>query len=263
MTFSDDLAIALAIADLADAVTMQRYLASDLVVEMKPDLTPVTEADKATETLIREQLLLHRQNDVIVGEEEGGQATSGRRWIVDPIDGTKNYVRGTPVWATLIALVDEVDGVDEVVVGVVSAPALARRWWAAKGLGAHTRGPEAPDGRTMVVSKVREVRDASVSYSDDTYWHGDQLSRWTDLKHDAWRSRGYGDFWSHMLVAEGAVDAAIETDLSVWDVAALVVIVQEAGGTVTAIDGTNVLAGDSLVTSNTLLHNDVLSYFRG
>jgi histidinol-phosphatase len=215
---------------------MASFRARDLVVETKPDLTPVSAADRAVEQAIRQQLAADRPDDAILGEEYGQQGTSRRRWVIDPIDGTKNYVRGVPVWATLIALLDG----DDVVVGVVSAPALARRWWAAQGLGAFCTDPGTAEPRRLQVSAVGALSDASFSYAD------------------TWRQRAYGDFWSHMMVAEGVVDVAAEPQLESYDVAALIPIVQEAGGTLTAFDGGSAIAGGSALSSNGLLHPEVV-----
>ena len=238
----DDLALAHALADLADAITLDRYQAQDLVVTNKPDNTPVTDADRAVETAIREALATHRQTDGLVGEEFGSdKGTSGRYWVIDPIDGTKNFMRGVPTWATLIALVSvDASGVEEVVVGIASAPALARRWSATKGHGAFVRFnagnlddlsedlDSVSQEKKISVSKVAQLSDASISYSDFIGW-GDRLEPFQKMLTHAWRTRGIGDFWSHMLVAEGAVDVAIEPSLAVWDMAALDIIVREAG----------------------------------
>ena len=268
----DDLALAHALADLADAITLDRYQAQDLVITNKPDNTPVTDADRAVETAIREALATHRPTDGLVGEEFGSdKGTSGRYWVIDPIDGTKNFMRGVPTWATLIALVSvDASGAEEVVVGVASAPALARRWSAAKGLGAFVRFnsenndelledfDSASIDKKMSVSKVKELSDASISYSDFVGW-GDRLEPFQKMLANAWRTRGIGDFWSHMLVAEGAVDAAIEPSLAVWDMAALDIIVREAGGTFTNTAGQNGPFGGSGVSTNGLLHNAVIN----
>jgi histidinol-phosphatase len=256
--YAADLELALRMADQADELTLRRFQALDLVVETKPDLTPVSDADRAAERLLRAELARQRPRDRVVGEEMGGDRPAldwqGRRWVLDPIDGTKNYVRGVPVWATLVGLVDGVD----VVVGVVSAPALGRRWWAARGAGAWGGGTwsDGAPGR-LAVSAIRSLTDASLSYSDAVGWP-DGGSAFADLAGRTWRTRAYGDFWSHVLVAEGSVDVAVEPDLSVWDVAALVPIVQEAGGRITGRHGGQVLLGDGAVTTNGLLHDQVL-----
>jgi histidinol-phosphatase len=256
--YGADLELALELADAADRVTLSRFQALDLVVETKPDLTPVSDADKSTEQLIRDRLASERASDGVVGEEFGDQGGTGRRWILDPIDGTKNFVRGVPVWATLIALADG----DAVTVGVVSAPALGRRWWACAGEGAWAGGELVGTARRMDVSKVADLSDASFSYSDSTGWP-DGGSGLRSLERAVWRTRGYGDFWSHLLVAEGAVDCAAEPELAVWDIGALVPIIEEAGGTVTAFDGSSVLTGRGAVTTNSLLHEDVLRVLAG
>jgi histidinol-phosphatase len=234
-----DLDLALRLADLADDHSLPRFGAADLQVTAKPDLTPVSDADLAVETAIRERIARERPDDVVVGEEFGGsdRPTGGRRWIVDPIDGTKNFVRGVPVWATLIALIDPDIKADDPVVGVVSAPALARRWWAKAGTGAFTRFAGGPVRRCRV-SGVSRLEDASISYSEPGEWRAaGRLDQFRALLDGCWRTRAYGDFLSYMLLAEGAVDIATEPELSLWDVAALVPIVVEAGGRFTAIDG--------------------------
>jgi histidinol-phosphatase len=272
INLADDLALAHALADLADAISLDRYQAQDLVVVNKPDNTPVTDADRAVETAIREALATHRQTDGLVGEEFGSdKGTSGRYWVIDPIDGTKNFMRGVPTWATLIALVSvDVSGAEEVVVGIASAPALARRWSAAKGQGACVRFNsgniddlseefDASSGdKKISVSKVASLTDASISYSDFAGW-GERLEPFQKMLASAWRTRGIGDFWSHMLVAEGAVDVAIEPSLALWDMAALDIIVREAGGTFTNTAGQNGPFGGSGVSTNGLLHNAVIN----
>ena len=268
----DDLALAHALADLADAISLDRYQAQDLVITTKPDNTPVTDADRAVETAIREALATHRNTDGLVGEEFGSdKGTSGRYWVIDPIDGTKNFMRGVPTWATLIALVHvDSSGAEEVVVGIASAPALARRWSAAKGHGAFVRFKSgsvedlweefdaSSNEKKISVSKVAKLTDASISYSDFVGW-GDRLEPFQKMLASAWRTRGIGDFWSHMLVAEGAVDVAIEPSLAVWDMAALDIIVREAGGSFTNTAGQNGPFGGSGVSTNGALHNAVIS----
>ena len=269
---TDDLALAHALADLADAISLDRYQAQDLVITTKPDNTPVTDADRAVETAIREALATHRQTDGLVGEEFGSdKGTSGRYWVIDPIDGTKNFMRGVPTWATLIALVQiDESGVEEVIVGIASAPALARRWSAAKGHGAFVRfNPGTIDDlsedfdsnsseKKISVSQVAALSDASISYSDFVGW-GDRLEPFQKMLAHAWRTRGIGDFWSHMLVAEGAVDVAIEPSLALWDMAALDIIVREAGGTFTNTAGQNGPFGGSGVSTNGVLHKAVIN----
>jgi histidinol-phosphatase len=247
----DDLAYALALADLADEVTLRRFRTA-LTVERKPDLTPVTEADREVERLLRARIEADRPGDAVVGEEYGAAAgTNARRWVIDPVDGTKNYVRGVPVWATLIAL--QVDGTG--VAGVVSAPALGRRWWAARGEGAYA------DGSPIHVSKVRDLGDAQLSYSSLTGWEKQgRLTGFLDLGRKCWRTRGFGDFWSHMLVAEGAAEIAAEPEVSLWDLAALQVVVEEAGGRFTDLDGNATPEGGSAVSTNGLLHDTALRH---
>jgi histidinol-phosphatase len=268
----DDLALAHALADLADAISLDRYQAQDLVIATKPDNTPVTDADRAVETAIREALATHRNTDGLVGEEFGSdKGTSGRYWVIDPIDGTKNFMRGVPTWATLIALVNvDSSGIEEVIVGIASAPALARRWSAAKGHGAFVRFSSgniddlsedlgaSSNEKKISVSKVAKLTDASISYSDFVGW-ADRLEPFQKMLASAWRTRGIGDFWSHMLVAEGAVDIAIEPKLAVWDMAALDIIVREAGGAFTNTAGQNGPFGGSGVSTNGVLHNAVIS----
>jgi len=249
----DDTALALGLADTADALTMDRYGALDLRVDTKPDLTPVTDADQSVEATVREALAQQRPDDVVLGEEFGGTAVfAGRQWVVDPIDGTKNFVRGVPVWATLIALLDE--GVP--VVGVVSAPALGRRWWAGRGEGAFTafRG----ETRPISVSGVGDIASASLTYSDLTTGWDALRSRFLELTDAVWRVRGYGDFWSYCLVAEGAVDIAVEPEVKLWDLAPLDILVREAGGRFTSVAGADGPHGGSAVATNGLLHDDVL-----
>ncbi len=253
----DDLTLALRLADAADAVTMARFQATDLVVETKPDLTPVSDADRAVEHELRRVLADRRPDDAVLGEEFGEAAGGGsRRWVVDPVDGTKNFVRGVPVWATLLALMDGV----EVYLGVVSAPALGRRWWACRGRGAWTRvfGGEP---RRLRVSSVSDLANASVSYAGLGGWaEQGRLDGLLALARLVWRTRAYGDFWSHVLVAEGAVDAAFEPEVSLWDLAALSVLVEEAGGRFTDLAGRRGPAGGSALASNGRLHDAVLRH---
>ncbi|BCQ10028.1 histidinol-phosphatase [Mycobacterium heckeshornense] len=252
----DDLKFALALADRADAVTLARFGALDLQVDTKPDLTPVTDADRAVESALRELLRRERPGDGVLGEEYGGANTfSGRQWIIDPIDGTKNFVRGVPVWASLIALLD--DAVPTV--GVISAPALRRRWWGARGAGAFAAVDGTPP-RRLAVSSVAQLDAASLSFSSLSGWARLGLrERFLKLTDAVWRVRAYGDFWSYCLVAEGAVDIAAEPEVSVWDLAPLDILVREAGGTFTSVDGTAGPHEGSAVATNGLLHDQVLS----
>jgi histidinol-phosphatase len=258
--YADELALALRLADQADAITMDRFNARDLVVETKPDLTPVSDADRAVELMIRDLVAQVSPGDGVLGEEYAEQlGSSGRRWIVDPVDGTKNFVRGVPVWATVIALQDS-DGA--LLVGVVSAPALARRWWATLGGGAWVREPGSTEPRQIHVSKVHALADASLSFSDHFSW-GERQGQWDSLMTSVWRTRAYGDFWSHLMVAEGSVDIAAEPELNVYDVAGVALIVTEAGGRFTGVDGVDGPAQGSGISTNGLLHDTVVARLRG
>ncbi|GAA3158168.1 histidinol-phosphatase [Planomonospora alba] len=257
--YNDDLRLAHVMADAADDLTLRRFKAVDLRVETKPDLTPVSDADRAVEEAIRNTLRRARPRDAIVGEEFGTTGHGARSWIIDPIDGTKNYVRGVPVWATLIALMDA----GRVVVGLVSAPALGRRWWAARDGGAWT-GRSLTKATRCQVSSVARLEDASFSYSSLGGWEeAGRLDHFLGLTRSVWRTRAYGDFWSHMMVAEGAVDLSAEPELSPWDIAALTVIVEEAGGIWTDLSGVPGLDGGSLVCTNGALHGEVLKRLGG
>lgn len=251
---SDDLALALELADVADAITLDRFRADDLVVETKPDLTPVSEADRAVEQALRERLAAVRDGDSIVGEEYGTVTApdSGRRWIVDPIDGTKGYVRHVPVWATLLAL--EQNGA--MTVGVVSAPALGRRWWAQRGAGAFTRDAPGAPPRAIRVSGVRELADAQLSCGGIDGWQTiGRMEQFLALVGRCWRSRAFGDFWSYMLLAEGALEIALDAEVSLWDLAAPMMIVQEAGGRFTDFAGTETAAGGNAIATNGHVHD--------
>jgi histidinol-phosphatase len=252
----DDLALALELADLADQVTMKRYRASDLTIETKPDMTPVTESDRAAELALRERIARASPGDGVIGEEFGagegdGAGDRGRRWVLDPIDGTKSYVRGVPTWSTLIGL--QVDG--EVTVGVVSMPALGRRWWAARGAGSFA------DGRRIHVSGVRELAQATLAWSGIEDWDAiGRLDAIVDLARSCWRSRGIGDAWQYMLVAEGAAEVALDPVVSVWDLAALKVVIEEAGGRFTDLGGVETIEGGSAIASNGLVHDAALAF---
>ncbi len=257
--YDDDLRFAHVLADAADDITTRRFRALDLRVETKPDLTPVTDADQAVEEQVRNVLRRARPRDAVFGEELGKTGIGPRCWVLDPIDGTKNYVRGVPVWATLIALMMG----DEPVAGVVSAPALSRRWWAARGSGAWT-GRSLTKASRCQVSGVTRLKDASLSYSGISGWEErDALGGFLELARTVWRTRAYGDFWSYMLVAEGAVDVAAEPEVSLWDLAALQVIVQEAGGRFTDLEGAARPDRGSAVATNGHLHDEVLGLLRG
>jgi histidinol-phosphatase len=236
-----DLDLALQLADVADAISLPRFR-SELTIETKPDLTPVTEADRAVEAELRRILAEHRPEDAVLGEEQGEAGTGSRRWILDPIDGTRNYARGIPVWATLVALEKE----GEVLVGVVSAPALGRRWWAERGAGAFA------NGEPISVSSIATIDEAVLSFAVE--------QPIPELARRAWHPRGLGDFWGHMLVAEGAVDGVIDSvGVSEWDLAAVQVIVEEAGGRFSDFAGDARIDSGSAVSSNGLLHGELLA----
>jgi histidinol-phosphatase len=238
---SADLELALRLADAADAISLPRFR-SGLAIETKPDLTPVTEADRAVESELRQALAAERPEDSILGEEQGASTAGGRRWLLDPIDGTRNYARGIPIWATLIALEES----DAVRLGVVSAPALGRRWWAERGSGAYASGEHAR------VSTISNVEEAVLSFSLE-----DPVPMLARL---AWHARGLGDFWAHMLVAEGAVDGAVDAvGLQEWDLAAVQVIVEEAGGRFSDRSGRARIDSGTAVTSNGLVHEELLA----
>ncbi|MCY9785607.1 histidinol-phosphatase [Nocardiopsis sp. EMB25] len=258
-SFDDDLRLAHVLADAADDLALKRFRALDLVVDTKPDLTPVTESDRLVEETLRGVLSRARPRDAVVGEEYGKTGNSNRVWVIDPIDGTKNYVRGVPVWATLVALLEG----DRPVVGLVSAPALHRRWWASKGGGTWT-GRGLAKATRCHVSKVSELADASFSYSSLSGWEErGLLDSFLGLTRSVWRTRAYGDFWSHVMVAEGVVDVAAEPELSLWDAAPLPIILEEAGGRATNLRGEGFEDGGPLVCSNGLLHDSALTWLNG
>ena len=241
---SPDLELAFRLADAADAISLPRFR-SGLAVETKPDLTPVTEADRAVEAELRRILAEERPEDAVLGEEEGAAGSGARRWIIDPIDGTRNYSRGIPVWATLIAL--EADGL--VRLGVVSAPALGHRWWAERGSGAFA------DGKGVHVSAISTIEDAVLSFAIENDVPA--------VARRAWHARGFGDFWSYMLIAEGGVDGAMDSvGVKEWDLAAMQVIVEEAGGRFSNLDGEPRIDSGSGVASNGLIHDELLAALR-
>ncbi len=251
-----DVELLKSLADLSDEISFDRFHAQDLQIETKPDATPVTDADRAVEKKIREHLLKERPLDKIVGEEFGSpdEIKSGERyWVIDPIDGTKNFLRGVPIWATLIGLVhrDE-NGKDQVIAGMVSSPALFRRWYAAQGFGAFTEVNGGP-ATQISVSGVKNLSDASLSFSDLVGW-GERRDLYLAFMERAWRVRGIGDFWSHMLVAEGAVDIAAEPSLALWDMAAVAIVVKEAGGRFSDLENNDGPFGKSGVSTNGHLH---------
>ena len=274
---TSDLALALELADLADAVSIGRFRAIDLDVQTKPDRSPVTEADLAVERAIRERISAARPDDGILGEEFGTEGDGTRQWIIDPIDGTANFLRGVPVWGTLISLA--IDGVP--VVGVASAPAMGRRWWAATSLGAWTTTSAAeagasvagasdaeaaggdasvPGARRLQVSGVASLADASLSFQSLAQWRdAGYLDRLLALSERVWRDRAYGDLWSYMLLAEGLIDITGEFDVKPYDLAALIPIVEEAGGRFTAITGEHGPWHGSALATNGALHDEVLA----
>ncbi|RZS33868.1 histidinol-phosphatase [Herbihabitans rhizosphaerae] len=256
--FTADLALAQRLADEADQITHSRFVAKNLRVTSKPDRTPVTDVDLAVEDAVRQLLALDRPHDTVAGEERGGEITSGRTWVLDPIDGTKNFLRGVPVWATLIALA--VDG--SPVVGVVSAPAMHRRWWACLGGGSWMT----VDDREPVplsVSGVTDLADAYVGTTDLASWaRYHTLEAYLSFVDSCWESRAFGDFWQHCLVAEGAVDVAAEPIVNPWDVAPLQVLVTEAGGTFTDLSGAARFDGGSALSTNGHLHEAALEHLR-
>jgi histidinol-phosphatase len=244
---TDDLALALALADDADAITM-RHFRTSFAVRTKADRTPVTEVDEAVERALTGRLGRERPDDAIIGEEFGSHGGAARRWIIDPIDATKNFIRGIPVFATLIALEGEV--------GVVSAPALGRRWWAGRGAGAFC------NGTAIHVSNIATLEASYLCYDDVEGFEKHGLGeRFLDLVRRCGRTRGFGDFWSHMLVAEGASEIAIEPEVALWDLAALQVIIEEAGGRFTDLSGAARADGGSAVATNGRVHDAVLAAF--
>ena len=251
--YTSDLALAQQLADAADQISLARFRALDLKVETKPDRSPVTDADRAVEQALKAILATERPADAIIGEEFGTSGSATRKWIIDPIDGTANYMRGVPVWATLIAL--SVAG--KPVLSVVSAPALGRRWWAAPQIGAFTRDV---DGhiRAIEVSGIGELANASLSYNNLQLWDSfGYLEQLMALSRQVWRTRAYGDFLSYMYLAEGSLDVVAEHDLKIYDIAALVPIVEQAGGHFGAIDGPLTEESSSVLATNGKLHEVV------
>jgi histidinol-phosphatase len=243
-----DLRFAHELADAADAITLARFRSLELRVDTKPDLTPVSDADRAAEEAVRSLVAASGRGEGVVGEECGGDAADAARWIVDPIDGTRNYVRGLPVWATLLAL--ERAGVVDV--GLVSAPALGRRWWAMRGAGTWA------DGSRCAVSAVTGVEDAVVSTTSTR----DMPAGWRTLVSHAWAERSFSDFWQYCLLAEGSVDVAADETLQLWDYAAVQLIVAEAGGRCTTFAGSDPAPGGSFIATNGLLHDEAVGYLR-
>lgn len=257
-TLAQDLALALELADAADQISLPRFRALDLRIETKPDLSPVTDADKSVEQKLIDLLASQRPNDAIVGEEFGSSGQGSRKWVIDPIDGTANFVRGVPVWATLVAL--SIDG--KPTVSVVSAPAMGLRWWAAPETGAFTKTITG-EIRKLLVSKVSKLEDSSLSYNNLQLWQKSEfLPQLLKLSETVWRTRAYGDFWSYMLLAEGSVDVVAEHDLKIYDIAALVPIIEQAGGSISDLQGPLTEQSSSVLATNSLLHSKLQNYFR-
>ncbi|MDX2937634.1 inositol monophosphatase family protein [Streptomyces ipomoeae] len=252
---NDDIELMHLMADRADEITMERFRAADLRTLTKSDMTPVSEADHRVEEELRQLLSRRRPDDAVLGEEFGGRTSGSRSWLIDPIDGTAGYVRGVPVWASLLAVLEG----DRVTAGLVSAPALGRRWWASRGNGAWAgAGPDT--AQRCHVSGTADLTDASISYSEISEWErGGLLSAFLELNRRCGRSRAYGDFWSHMLVAEGTLDLSVELELEVWDLAPLLIILEEAGAAASGVSGLTGVGQDSLVCANPTLHRQALS----
>ena len=252
-SLSEDLALAHELADIADEISLARFSALDLVIETKPDLSPVTDADKSIEQAIKQRLLQERPDDGIIGEEFGESGTKTRQWIIDPIDGTANFMRGVPVWGTLIAL--SIDS--KPVLSVISAPALGRRWWADPENGSFTKDLSG-ESRKLSVSRIKDLANASLSYNSLQYWQqSGYLPQLLELSKEIWRTRAYGDFWSYMLLAEGALDIVAEHDLKIYDIAALVPIIEHAGGVISSFDGPLNASTSSVLATNGFLHDEI------
>lgn len=249
----NDIELLQVLANAADDISLARFRALDLVVEAKPDRTPVTDADKAVEGKLRELLKLYRPTDEVIGEEMDKTGDSNRSWIIDPIDGTANYLRGVPIWGTLIAL--RVDG--EITTSIISAPALGRRWWAGKGRGAFTKDIDG-SVRKITVSKIAKLEDSTLSFNSLEQWRNQGLlEQLLELSTNVSRTRAYGDFLSYMFVAEGAIEIASEHDLKIHDIAALVPILTEAGGRITDLQRELTEDSSSVIATNSLLHQAV------
>ena len=257
---AQDLEFTHKLADAADQISMARFGALDLKIETKPDLTPVSDADKSVEEELRRLISKYSPTDSVIGEEFGHEGGSNREWILDPIDGTKNFVRGVAFWGTLIGL--RVDG--EMTTGMVSAPALGRRWFGSTGLGSflQTKTNSFQSEKKLQVSKVSKLEDAYLGYSSQDRWaKKSQEEEFGKLLKKVWRARGFGDFIIHMMVAEGSIDLSMEPSLAIWDMAALIPIIKEAGGTVTSLNNGDALEENSMVTTNGLLHEQTLKLF--
>lgn len=244
-----ELAFANEAADEAAEIALA-YFGSDLEVRLKPDHTPVTQADERIEAMVRDRLAARFPGDAILGEEGGAEGEGSRRWILDPIDGTKNFADGIQVWGTLLAL--EIDG--DLALGVVSAPALGERYEAVRGEGARL------NGSPIHVSRADRISRAFVCYADVHEWlDGPYGPALLQIVRGARRNRGFGDFWGHCLVARGAADVMFELSLATWDYAACRIVVEESGGKVTQFDGTPVRHGGSVLTTNGILHEELVA----
>ncbi|MHA6803252.1 histidinol-phosphatase [Salinifilum ghardaiensis] len=261
MRQSADLELALELGDIADDITRSRYRSRDLRVHSKPDRTPVTDADTAVETTLRHAVARYRPDDTFAGEETGGTASAGRTWLVDPIDGTKNFLRGVPAWATLIALLQDA----RPVLSVISAPALHSRWWAAAGCGAWLRhGLDSNAPERLRVSAVEDLADAYLSTTSVHTWRTfHSREAYLRLVDACWEDRGFGDFFQHCMVAEGTLDIAVEPVVSAWDIAALQVLVEEAGGVCSDLHGANPQYGTGALSANPRLHARTLRILQG
>ena len=254
-SLADDLDLARRLADVADAISFDRFRSATLEISTKPDATHVTDADLAVERALRDVLAAERPDDGILGEEYGTEGSTERQWILDPIDGTANFLRGVPNWATLISLA--VDGTP--VVGVASAPAFRKRWWAAEGSGAWL-AEDGQEPRRLHVSGVEKLEDASLSFQSIAQWdEAGYLDQLIGLSRSVWRDRAFGDMWSYGMLAEGLIDIVGEFDVKEYDIAPFVILVREAGGRFTSIDGRDTIAGRSSLASNGILHDQVLS----
>lgn len=253
--FDDDLRLAHVLADSADAITMGRFKARDLRVESKPDMTPVSDADKAAEEAIRSALSRARPRDAMLGEEFGETAAgaTGRKWIIDPIDGTKNFIRRVPIWAVLLGL----EEAGEITAGVMLNPALGEMFWARRGDGAWS------EGRRLHVSDYDRLDEATLLHSDlhlmreAGFW--DPLIRLVDACR---RTRGFGDYYGYGLVAAGKAEIYVETDLKPWDAAPVKILVEEAGGRLTDFSGRPTIYGGSVLATNGRLHEQALALLR-
>lgn len=250
-----DLELALLLADAADQISLERFRALDLQISSKPDRSHVTDADKSVEQKLRDLIKEHRPDDAIIGEEFENSGSDARTWIIDPIDGTANYLRGVPIWASLIAL--RVG--PEIQTSVVSAPAMGRRWWASQGQGAFTRDIDS-QVRQIKVSQVADLEDSSISYNSIQLWdQSGKLGQLVELSRRVWRARAFGDFLSYMYLAEGSLEMVSEHDLKLYDIAALVPIVLEAGGNFTALDGPLTEQSSSVLATNAILHREFMA----